>query len=295
MSAQVREAGPQDVDAILAIINHYAVRGVILPRDRADVLKSLPHFLVADRNGTVVGIVSRHDYGAHLKEVRSLAVADTERRGGIGTLLVTGLVERLRRDFPDAKIFVLTAVPAFFTRLGFCAVEKSTLPERLPLLRPPGQLRRNGVDAFERPWHHAAMRRTRSIDKRDYGRLKTVNLKVDYRIKGSETPTTVEVINLSTGGLCFLRNTIINKGEFIQVRFPFKTRKVIMNAQVVRIDGREVGVKFTDSEKEIERFINAFNEEYPSIRTQESADGDRVFGETYQRLKGMRTEKEPKP
>ncbi|HNR87919.1 MAG TPA: PilZ domain-containing protein [Spirochaetota bacterium] len=139
------------------------------------------------------------------------------------------------------------------------------------------------------------MRRTRSIDKRDYGRLKTVNLKVDYRIKGSETPTTVEVINLSTGGLCFLRNTIINKGEFIQVRFPFKTRKVIMNAQVVRIDGREVGVKFTDSEKEIERFINAFNEEYPSIRTQESADGDRVFGETYQRLKGMRTEKEPKP
>lgn len=131
MSAQVREAGPQDVDAILAIINHYAVRGVILPRDRADVLKSLPHFLVADRNGTVVGIVSRHDYGAHLKEVRSLAVADTERRGGIGTLLVTGLVERLRRDFPDAKIFVLTAVPAFFTRLGFCAVEKSTLPEKI--------------------------------------------------------------------------------------------------------------------------------------------------------------------
>ena len=119
MSAQVREAGPQDVDAILAIINHYAVRGVILPRDRADVLKSLPHFLVADRNGTVVGIVSRHDYGAHLKEVRSLAVADTERRGGIGTLLVTGLVERLRRDFPTRRSSCLPPSRRFSPAWGF--------------------------------------------------------------------------------------------------------------------------------------------------------------------------------
>ena len=44
----------------------------------------------------------------------------------------------------------------------------------------------------------------------------------------------------------------------------FKTRKVILNGQIVRVDGREVAVRFANSEDEIKTFVDTFNA-YPHL------------------------------
>ncbi len=99
-------------------------------------------------------------------------------------------------------------------------------------------------------------------DKRDTQRLKTQNLFMEYRHSGSEGTYSGEVINLSAGGLCFLRQGLIDKGTTIKIRFPLIEKKIILTGVVVRIDGRETSVRFTTSEKEIEKFISEFNRFY---------------------------------
>ncbi len=105
----------------------------------------------------------------------------------------------------------------------------------------------------------------KSIDKRTYDRIKTPKFVVEYKIKGRDPVYQVELINLGAGGMCFLRNSILTRDDQLLIKFPFKTRKVILNGQIVRIDGREVAVRFDNGEDEIKTFVDTFNEEYPVL------------------------------
>jgi hypothetical protein len=113
----------------------------------------------------------------------------------------------------------------------------------------------------------------KSIDKRNTGRIKMPNIFIEYKVKGSDTPFKVEIVNISSGGLCFLRNSILTKNDVLLIKFPFKNAKVILEAQVLRLDGREVGVKFLNPEDEIGRFVEAFNYEYPSLSREAKGKG----------------------
>ncbi|HSV97940.1 MAG TPA: PilZ domain-containing protein [Spirochaetota bacterium] len=105
----------------------------------------------------------------------------------------------------------------------------------------------------------------KSIDKRTFDRIKMHKFVVEYKIKGRDPVYQAELINLGAGGMCFLRNSIITRDDQLLVKFPFKTRKVILNGQIVRIDGREVAVRFANGEDEIKAFVDTFNEEYPIL------------------------------
>ncbi len=104
----------------------------------------------------------------------------------------------------------------------------------------------------------------RSIEKRRHSRLKTERFSVEYMIKGFDTVYSAEVINISAGGLCFVRDAIVRRGDYLTLKFPFKTRKLIFSGEVLRVDGREVGISFHESEENIERLVEIFNHEYPS-------------------------------
>ncbi len=108
----------------------------------------------------------------------------------------------------------------------------------------------------------------KSIDKRNTGRIRTPHILVEYKLKGTDALFKVELVNVSSGGMCFLRNSVVAKNDILVIRFPFKSSKVILEAQVLRIDGREVGVKFTSPEEEIGRFVDSFNYEYASLASQ---------------------------
>lgn len=109
----------------------------------------------------------------------------------------------------------------------------------------------------------------KSIENRKHTRLRVKDFFVEYRLKGTDPAGEAEVIDLSTGGLCLLRSTPMTKGDMIQIRFPFQTRKLVLNAQVVRVDGREVGVQFHITPEEMEKLTNAFNQEYRAQKKKE--------------------------
>lgn len=115
------------------------------------------------------------------------------------------------------------------------------------------------------------------VEKRKSKRLKTDKFTVEYVIKGLDTIYSVEVINISAGGMCFLRNAVIRSGDLLTVKFPFKSRKLLFSAKVLRVDGREVAVQYQESEARIESLIDAFNYEYPLLRHLTGGEFEKMY------------------
>jgi amino-acid N-acetyltransferase len=76
------------------------------------------HFLVAERDGRVVGCVHLDEYAPSLAEVRSLAVAPEAQGLGVGVGLIAAL-ERLARVRGYATLFAVSNSGEFFRRRGY--------------------------------------------------------------------------------------------------------------------------------------------------------------------------------
>ena len=126
----IREAHINDLDAICAIVEHWARQGEHLPRSRDEILESLSEFAVAVRGDRVVGCGSLWIYTPQVAEIRSLGVAPGQKGGGLGTSLTKYFVD-WAGDLGIPKVFVLTRAPDFFGRCGFKTVSVSTLPEKV--------------------------------------------------------------------------------------------------------------------------------------------------------------------
>ncbi|SPE36925.1 GCN5-related N-acetyltransferase [Burkholderiales bacterium] len=87
-----------------------------LPRDGAR--EHLGAFLLAVADGVVVGCACTEAH-AEVALLRSIAVAPTLRRQGIGTMLINGLVQDAKRR-KTGKIYLLTtSAEEYFANFGF--------------------------------------------------------------------------------------------------------------------------------------------------------------------------------
>lgn len=129
-AAVVRTATDDDIESIHEIVNTYVGDGTLLSRSLEDIAASIGNFYVADVNGEMAGVISYHDYGGHLKEVRSLAVKKSFLRRGIGSLLLKRLITDLMAA-NSPTLFVLTYAPEFFRKNGFVDINMDTLPEKI--------------------------------------------------------------------------------------------------------------------------------------------------------------------
>ena len=106
----IRKARLTDVPALLALINDYAGRGVMLPRTEFELCENLRDFTVA---------------------IETADTADTagpdERLAGVGRKIVDALIEEAR-GFQLDIVFAFTYVVAFFEKCGFLVVDRGTLP-----------------------------------------------------------------------------------------------------------------------------------------------------------------------
>lgn len=131
----VRKARLTDVPALLALINDYAARGVMLPRTEFELCENLRDFVVAVEteegpNGPeerLAGCGALHFYTMQTAEVRSLAVAERRKTSGVGKKIVQALVEEAREAKLDI-VFAFTYVVGFFEKCGFLVVDRGTLP-----------------------------------------------------------------------------------------------------------------------------------------------------------------------
>ncbi len=108
------------------------------------------------------------------------------------------------------------------------------------------------------------------MERRKQNRVKTDKFTIEYRFVADDFMTPVSVLNVSETGICFLRQSPINKNDQIELMFPFKDGKIFLRAKVARVDGREVGIMFTDSPEKIEKFCLSFNREYRLVRSEKN-------------------------
>jgi len=127
----VRKAVLSDVEAIHALLEHYADEGVVLRRDRQDITERLGNFYVAEADGRFLGCGAARHFGGGLYEVRSLAVDPAAQGGGVGRALVEKMIQTLRQSPEPWRLFTLTTTPAFFEKLGFRTVAIDCFPEKI--------------------------------------------------------------------------------------------------------------------------------------------------------------------
>jgi hypothetical protein len=86
-----------------------------------------------------------------------------------------------------------------------------------------------------------------------------------FRSNGDDE-SDVDVINASTGGMCFVRTTMFMTGDQLKFKFIVSGNEMVVHGEVVRIIGREVGVRFTSGEADIHSLFVALNKEFPLLR-----------------------------
>jgi amino-acid N-acetyltransferase len=119
-----------DATAISDIVNYHAERGRMLHRSLEAVYERLRNFLVAERDGQVLGCVAVEIAWADLAEIKSLAVHPDSIGAGVGSQLVTEAIADARA-LGVSRLFVLTYEDAFFARHGFKVVHKDRLPTKV--------------------------------------------------------------------------------------------------------------------------------------------------------------------
>jgi amino-acid N-acetyltransferase len=80
--------------------------------------------------GDLVGACALHVCWEGLGEIRSLAVIEPQRGGGLGARLLELCVNEARELGLD-RLFVLTYIPDYFEKQGFVPIEKSQLPHKI--------------------------------------------------------------------------------------------------------------------------------------------------------------------
>lgn len=130
---QIRKATIGDVKGIHKLLQHYADKGVLLPRPLSELYDHLRDYFVLEKNDmthSVLGVCALGICWEDLAEIRSLAVSEMHQGKGFGIQLTNRCLEEARA-LGIRKVFTLTYVPAFFIRLGFHEVDKSVLPHKI--------------------------------------------------------------------------------------------------------------------------------------------------------------------
>jgi len=128
----LRKARIGDVKTIHKMINVSASKEEILPRSLMDIYGSLRDFFVYydEDERIITGICAMNIIWENLAEVRSLYVDEAFRRRGIGRILVEACIsEAITLEL--FRIFTLTYKREFFQRVGFHAVDRSSLSEKI--------------------------------------------------------------------------------------------------------------------------------------------------------------------
>ena len=129
----IRKAVIRDVKPIHKLLSYYADQGLLLPRSLSELYDHLRDLFVVEDNqqwNPIIGVSALGICWEDLAEIRSLAVAEDHQKRGLGSQLVERCLEEAG-SLGLMKVFTLSYVPDFFSRLGFKEVEKTVLPHKI--------------------------------------------------------------------------------------------------------------------------------------------------------------------
>ena len=119
-----------DIRKIHTMVNNAASRGEMLPRPLGELYDNLRDYFVYEEGGTIIGTAALHICWEDLAEIRSLIVAESERKKGVGRALINACIDEAR-GYGINKIFLLTYQVDFFERCGFKRADKKVFPQKI--------------------------------------------------------------------------------------------------------------------------------------------------------------------
>ena len=125
-----RKAKLSDAEQIYDIANYYAEKGLMLSRSRHQIYENIRDFIVAEDDTVVIAMGALHVMWSDLAEVRTVAVAESHQRQGIGYKIVNALLED-GKELGISKAFSLTYQPEFFGACGFVEESKDSMPQKV--------------------------------------------------------------------------------------------------------------------------------------------------------------------
>ena len=126
----IRKANVNDVKKIQKLVNYYAKRGKMLPRSLNELYENIRDFFVYTEGNKIYGCAALHIDWEDLAEIKSLAVAPSKAKKGLGKKLLDECMKEAK-SLKIKKVFALTYIPEFFERFGFRFVDKKELPHKI--------------------------------------------------------------------------------------------------------------------------------------------------------------------
>lgn len=127
----IRKAVISDAKHIQKLINGYASKNLMLPRSLNEIYEALRDFWVCEENKKIIACCALHVVGwESLSEIKSLAVARSHHKKGIGAALINTCLNEAKA-LEVKNVFVLTYVPRFFKKFGFKKISKAKLPHKI--------------------------------------------------------------------------------------------------------------------------------------------------------------------
>jgi amino-acid N-acetyltransferase len=127
---KVEKARISDAPQIHKLANHFAEKGVMLPRALSEIFENVRDFFVVRDGDIVVACAALHVYWSDLAEIRGVAVSEICQGQGVGAKLVEACLDEARA-LGIPRIFCLTYKAAFFEKQGFRQVDKLELPRKV--------------------------------------------------------------------------------------------------------------------------------------------------------------------
>jgi amino-acid N-acetyltransferase len=130
MAVVIRKANVHDVNGIRILINDYAQDNKMLFRSLSDIYENIRDYHIAVDGDEIVGSCALHVFWMDLAELRSLAVRGDHLGKGLGRQLV----QHVLKEAPGLgvkRVFILTAIPKYFDKIGFSTVDRSELPQKI--------------------------------------------------------------------------------------------------------------------------------------------------------------------
>jgi len=129
----IRKPFIKEVGQIHRLLGHYAGQGLLLPRSLSEIYDHLRDFYImedASKNGDIIAVCALGICWEDLAEIRSLAVMEDCQGKDFGSQMVNRCLEEAV-SMGVKKVFTLTYVPDFFSKIGFNKIEKSALPHKI--------------------------------------------------------------------------------------------------------------------------------------------------------------------
>ncbi len=116
---ELRTADSKDLPGVLSLLGRAA-----LPT--AGIDDDFSHFIVAESQGKLVGVVGLELYGASAL-LRSAAVEESWRGTGVGRVLVERALDVARQQRIDDVYLLTTTAEQYFPRFGFACVSRDAV------------------------------------------------------------------------------------------------------------------------------------------------------------------------